>query len=102
MTDIVDGQKFANEHGLTFVSLPRVVTIKIAAFRYAEHIAGVDLPNVERIESNAFRSSKVTRLIFPKLTFISANAFGGVDDQKVTTIYLPRLKDPDTTPDHTN
>jgi len=95
IVDNVAGEQFKDESGLTMISLPRLITMRWAAFKSAGSLLFVDLPKVTRIEAQAFRESGVTRVHAPLVTFIGWGTFGDKGADRVIEAYFPKLETPE-------
>ena len=91
ITDTVLQWEFRYEYNLTYISLPRVKTINLNAFRNCRKLTKIDLPNVVTISNNAFKDTKVTEISLPELIYMGYEAFGTRSSQKVSVAVLPKL-----------
>ena len=81
---------FMNKKTIESVDAPSIRYVEDSVFRACTKLKTVNLPNVERIDSNAFNTSTITTLDVPKLKTIGGSCFEGCD--ALTSFNAPMLK----------
>lgn len=91
---IIGTQAFNNADEMEVVLPNSIEEIKASAFWSNKKLGAVTLPNLKKLESNAFSQSSITSISAANLLAVDLGAFGGA--LELTTVDLPKVEIIDT------